>query len=623
MHDPILRISIAYCERTIAVTQAMRLREIHVAQLRSMVSRKTGLPVSMFRMLSARGLELFDGHSLDDYEVQVGDTIRVESWDGANDFLALCQRGFAKHALAELEREKEASVVRYLLRVALYMAAHFGHLELASATVKLGVSPSEGVGEHPFRDWHRGGPQHPDVARTPIHEASEFGTIAILRLFIHQDITHVLANDGNGLKPLNLALRNHQREAASLLIAKQWMRQEYETITISIQFINRLRKWANRSRERAFLKYGEQRSTFRPKRGAVVHIGARVGEQSFFVTGFTRDGLSSKPRALLKKPPLHNVHTEAAADAIPRRVAKTRLQRATGDEPSAAAESLTPAEIDAHSLRLLENYFKSLGSAYESNRPNAQLALPQPPLVRRHPNGRVELLAQCAQQPQEADTGRHVTLVAASGTRGEPIQSQSTGTSIRDAVNASRSSASVKQRSDANSRSLLATPSSETAGGRPSLPEEQRSFGSLDEPNTRLSFYNGSTARTGVRAASTSSAGHSVYKSRSLSESTCRSRDIRSSSKASAESNQREEAEELSLEVNAGPPQMIDRDTSAQVSTLNTTDTPKSTKVNSQLLHIRNTESCRLAKSSTPNSSSRILVLINNHSFHVVVHLFI
>ncbi len=59
----------------------------------------------MFRLVSPAGAEMFDCHVLDDYEIGVGAVIRAETWDGHNDFLALCQMGFSKNALEELERE--------------------------------------------------------------------------------------------------------------------------------------------------------------------------------------------------------------------------------------------------------------------------------------------------------------------------------------------------------------------------------------------------------------------------------------------------------------------------------------------------------------------------------------
>ena len=617
----------------------MRLREMNVVQLRSLVSRKSGLPVSMFRMLSAYGLEMYDGHLLDHYDVQVGDTIRIETWDGVNNFLVLCQRGFASNALAELDKETDASIFRYLLRVALYMAAHFSHLDLASATIKLGVSPGEGVGEHPYRDWHRG-PHHPDALRAPIHEASEFGTIPILRLFIHHDITNVLANDGNGLKPLNLALRNHQKVAASLLIAKQWMRQEYQTITLSIQFINRLRKWANRSRERAYMKYGEQHSTFRPKRGAAVHIGARIGEQRFFVTGFTHVGLSSKPQATLRKPnhisPIPKSFTQSGAvtHQSVKYPSKPAIRRPSKDieEPSAEPE-ITLEENEK--TNILENYFRRLGRVYEPKRvlrnATATLSPPLPPLVRRHPDGRIEVLPQ---SQQEADAGRRVTLAASSGDREHTTLHEGSTGSITDDSN---KDACSERRSVSENRVARVNISSID------IPDKLMS--SMNQPSTRLSFCAGTIAQTKALAsdkqASTSAASgtdrskhESLFKEEDLlsacdtSETRTLSRNT-SSSNETGEGNHKREAEELSIKTSCrGALSNTHQEncSNIQLSTLNPTEAPVKSRVKSPMMtpltntHV--TERSTLAKSSTPKSFSRQKVLVLQLNLTILSGLF-
>lgn len=280
-----LHILVAYCEEMIHITESFRVRTMSVSQLKSMVSRKSGLPVSAFRLLSPRGVEMYDSHLLDDYEVGVGDTIRADTWDGLNDFLALCQMGFSKNAIEELERESDPAVVRYLLRVAQYMAAHFGHVELAMVTLKLGAHPGEGVGEHPFRAWRSSSTRHPDVERAPIHEAAEFGNVAVLRAFLHYDMFSVLYDGWQGLRPLALAIRFKRHSVASLLIAKQWQRVSLESTTVSLRFMARLKKWANGARERVYYKLGEEHSTFRPKRAAELQGAGRLGSQRVFLTG--------------------------------------------------------------------------------------------------------------------------------------------------------------------------------------------------------------------------------------------------------------------------------------------------------------------------------------------------
>ena len=283
--DPVLHILVAYCEETIHINESFRVRTMRVSQLKSMVSRRSGLPVSAFRLVSPRGVEMYDSHLLDDYEVGVGDTIRADTWDGLNDFLALCQMGFSKNAIEELERENDQAIVRYLLRVAQYMAAHFGHVELATVTLKLGARPGEGVGEHPLRAWVPQSSRHPDTERAPIHEAAEFGQAAVLRAFLHYDTFCVLSDGWQGVRPLILALRSRQRSVASILIAKQWQRVSLESTTVSLRFMARLKKWANGARERAYYKFGEERSTFRPKRATGLQGACQVGSQRLFLSG--------------------------------------------------------------------------------------------------------------------------------------------------------------------------------------------------------------------------------------------------------------------------------------------------------------------------------------------------
>ena len=178
--------------------------------------------MNMFRMLSARGLEMYDGHSFDQYDVQVGDTIRIETWDGVNNFLVLCQRGFAKNALAELDKETDANILRYLLRVALYLAAHFGHLDLASATIKFGVIPEEGVGKYRIAtgiaDFITRTLSAPPFTRPP--NSKPFPFCVCLFTTTSQTCWRTTATSSSRLTS-RCVTTNHQKISASLLIAKQ------------------------------------------------------------------------------------------------------------------------------------------------------------------------------------------------------------------------------------------------------------------------------------------------------------------------------------------------------------------------------------------------------------------
>lgn len=107
--------------------------------------------------------------------------------------------------------------------MALYIAANSGHSDLALTMIKVGgVRADEPVGYHPTRHWCKSAVQHVDSLKTPIHEAAQSGQLGVLRSFVHLDISNVLARDGNGLTPLNVALRSRKQNCASFLLTKQW-----------------------------------------------------------------------------------------------------------------------------------------------------------------------------------------------------------------------------------------------------------------------------------------------------------------------------------------------------------------------------------------------------------------
>ena len=94
---------------------------------------------------------MFDSHTLDEYGLDMGDTVRMETWDGWNDFLNLAVMGFASHVLNRLSVDDTIS--RFQMKVALYIAAHHGHADLALSLLRLGIKASDPIGDHPCRLW--------------------------------------------------------------------------------------------------------------------------------------------------------------------------------------------------------------------------------------------------------------------------------------------------------------------------------------------------------------------------------------------------------------------------------------------------------------------------------------
>lgn len=56
-------------------------------------------------------------------------------------------------------------------QVALFIAAHFGHVDLALSLMKQGIRPDEAIGDHPSRLWCR----TPEWSHIDSHKASRIG----------------------------------------------------------------------------------------------------------------------------------------------------------------------------------------------------------------------------------------------------------------------------------------------------------------------------------------------------------------------------------------------------------------------------------------------------------------
>ncbi|VEL20119.1 unnamed protein product [Protopolystoma xenopodis] len=59
-----------------------------------------------------------------------------------------------------------------------------------------------------------------------------------------------MVRDGEGLLPLNIALRQHIKPCASFLLAKQWCRVPYKQSSLSLLIFASLRNWADIARDR-------------------------------------------------------------------------------------------------------------------------------------------------------------------------------------------------------------------------------------------------------------------------------------------------------------------------------------------------------------------------------------
>ncbi|KAF6033105.1 ANKUB1 [Bugula neritina] len=152
--------------------KSIEILKTTVADLRTIVTRLVGLPVGVFRLTTSDGQELFDQHTLDRYDLEIGDTINLHTWDGWTDFLNLCMMGYTSHVFAQLSDDEAVS--KYQMKVAMHIACHCGHVDLALNLMKQGVRADDPVGYHPYRVWCNVTP-HTESLKPPIHECGEQG----------------------------------------------------------------------------------------------------------------------------------------------------------------------------------------------------------------------------------------------------------------------------------------------------------------------------------------------------------------------------------------------------------------------------------------------------------------
>ncbi|XP_070571807.1 protein ANKUB1-like [Ptychodera flava] len=291
---PTLYVYSAFNDETIEILEDLNPITTTVAELKTFVVRRCGIPITVFRLVAMDGSDMYDVNSLDTYNIELGATVTMLTWDGWNEFLKAASIGHTAEVLKTMSSDD--MVAKYQYRVALFIAAHHGHMDLATTMLKQGVRSDEEVGDHPTKEWCEY--VHIDSKKTPIHEAAEHGQLQILRIFVFHNICCVTCKDGNGLTPLSVALRKQQREVALYLLTKQWSSVTYSAVTLPLTIYSQVRKWCDKAKDKVLLIYGADKSSLKMRR-PYRQNGALCG-QGVHVDGFTESYQNGSPRA---KPP--------------------------------------------------------------------------------------------------------------------------------------------------------------------------------------------------------------------------------------------------------------------------------------------------------------------------------
>ena len=172
---------------------------------------------------------------------------------------------------------------RYQTRVALYIAAFYGYIELTEWALKQGVRPHETVGVHPYRAWCQEA-LHTDVSKCPIHAAAEAGQLLILKAFVNCSVLCLDCKNAAGQTPLAIACKHKHKDCVLYLLSKMWSTVSFLKISVSMRIYIKIKQWVLRAQSHNLNK-GQLC-------GARV-LGAKVGDV-VMVDGFTKPKMTSK-----------------------------------------------------------------------------------------------------------------------------------------------------------------------------------------------------------------------------------------------------------------------------------------------------------------------------------------
>nr|XP_020637508.1 protein ANKUB1 [Pogona vitticeps] len=278
---PILYVYNAVTHEKMPILGRIYLLASKVSQLKTLVTLKSGFPNSIYCLRTPEGREMYDCNTLSDYQLDIGTTLHLDVWDGWKEFLTGCLLGNIPKVQHYLS--KEEPVLRYQKRVALYMAAFFGHIRLSAWLLKHGTKPNEAVGVHPYREWcHEN--NHADVSKCPVHAAAEAGQLMILKAFINYSVLCLECQNSTGQTPLKLCIQHRCKDCVVYLVTKIWSVVSYPDFSIPMKIYIKLKLWLLKAQNKIHMrKRCNQTADFRTRVGDIV-----------LVDGFTKPKMTSR-----------------------------------------------------------------------------------------------------------------------------------------------------------------------------------------------------------------------------------------------------------------------------------------------------------------------------------------
>ncbi|GAA6219784.1 protein ANKUB1 [Lates japonicus] len=286
---PVMHVFNAVTGEIMPITGSEAVLHTSVARLKTVVSMQSSLPVSTFRLSVLPAVQLYDCNRLQDYAIEVGTTLRLDTWDGWVELLQGCLLGHILTVQTHLSEER--IVMRFQLRVALYIAASLGHLDLAGWLLERGVRADEAVGVHPYRQWcHQ--TAHRDARKCPIHVAAESNQLLILKLFITKNPLTLACQDPGGHDPLKIAIQHGHRDCLRYLANKLCSVVSLPNMSLPMRVYLQMKHW---------MSLGQKRVASNRCQYTSAPLKARMGDM-LLVDGYNQPQMSSKSRKAEPKP---------------------------------------------------------------------------------------------------------------------------------------------------------------------------------------------------------------------------------------------------------------------------------------------------------------------------------
>ncbi|EHB08614.1 hypothetical protein GW7_12910 [Heterocephalus glaber] len=278
---PTLYVFNAVTQETMPIIESISLLGKKVSDLRTLVTLRCGFPMGVYCLRTPKGQEMYDCNALRDYHTDMGTTLRLDVWDGWKEFLMGCLLG--QKLKVQRYLSKEGPVLKYQKRVALYIAAFYGYIELTEWALQQGVRPHEAVGVHPYRAWCYEA-LHADVSKCPIHAAAEAGQLLILKAFVNCSVLCLECKTAAGQTPLTIAFKHKHKDCALYLLSKMWSMVSFLKISVPMRIYIKIKQWILRAQSHSLHKKQLCKSRV---------FGAKVGD-TVMVDGFTTPKMTSK-----------------------------------------------------------------------------------------------------------------------------------------------------------------------------------------------------------------------------------------------------------------------------------------------------------------------------------------